>query len=78
MMERLSEFRLEYGREKEPFEIHVISMDGYTVEGLKRLADVGVTDVIIGFRNSYEKDETPLQKKLDSINTFADLVISKI
>ena len=53
-------------------------MDGYTVEGLKRLADVGVTDVIIGFRNSYEKDETPLQKKLDSINTFADLVISKI
>ena len=38
----------------EPFEVHVISMDGFSLDGVRRLEDVGVTDVIVGFRWPYE------------------------
>ena len=75
---RLTELRKEYGREKEPFEIHVISMDGFTVDGAKRLEDKGITDCIVGFRNAYEADTTPLQTKVDAIRGFGDSVIAKL
>ena len=51
LLARLRELRREYGREREPFEIHVISLDAYTRDGVRRLEDQGVTDVIVGFRN---------------------------
>ena len=78
MLNRLSELRTEYGRQDEPFEIHVISMDGYTLDGLSRLEDLGVTDAIVGLRNGYEGDAMSLQDKLDAINRFADAVVSKL
>ncbi len=59
-----------------PFENHVISFDGFTVDGVKKLADLGVTDVIVGFRNMYDKDTTPLQKKIDALRMFAEHVIT--
>ncbi|MCC6848971.1 MAG: TIGR03619 family F420-dependent LLM class oxidoreductase [Deltaproteobacteria bacterium] len=73
---RLHELRREYGRDHLPFEIHAISFDGFTVDGVKRLADLGVTDVIVGFRNMYETDTTPLQKKIDALRLYADHVIA--
>jgi probable F420-dependent oxidoreductase len=80
MIGRLEELRREYGREAEPFEVHVISMDGYSVDGCRRLEELGVTDVIIGFRNSYqmEQDTETLQQKLDAMKWFADTVIDKV
>ncbi len=76
-MARINELRAEYGREKEPFEFHIISMDAYTLDGVKRLEDMGVTDAIVGFRNAYEDDNTTLQQKIDGIQGFADRIISK-
>jgi hypothetical protein len=76
-MGRINDLRRECGREREPFEVHVISMDGFTVDGCKRLEDKGVTDVIVGFRNPYEGGDQPLQQKLDALKGFADAVISK-
>ena len=80
MIGRLTELRREYGREDEPFEIHVISMDGYSVDGCARLEELGVTDVIIGFRNAYqmEQDTETLQQKIDAMAWFADSVISRM
>jgi probable F420-dependent oxidoreductase len=75
---RLAELRREYGREDEPFEIHVISLDGFTVDGAKRLEERGITDCIVGFRNAYEKDTMPLQQKLDAIRAFGENVIAKV
>jgi probable F420-dependent oxidoreductase len=75
---KLAAFRKEYGREQEPFEIHVISMDAYSLDGIKRLEDKGVTDAIIGFRNAYEPDTTPLQQKIDALRGYADRVIAKL
>lgn len=80
MIDRLHELRREYGKESEPFEIHVISLDAYSVEGVKRLEDAGVTDVIVGFRYPYHvgPDTEPLSTKLDNIKRFADDVIAKV
>jgi probable F420-dependent oxidoreductase len=75
---KLAAFRKEYGREREPFEIHVISMDAYSPDGIKRLEDKGVTDAIVGFRNAYEPDTTPLQQKIDALRGYADRVIAKL
>jgi hypothetical protein len=76
-LKRIHDLRVEYGRATLPFENHVISFDGFTVDGVKKLADLGVTDVIVGFRNMYDTDTTPLQKKIDALRMFADHVISK-
>ena len=80
LLARLEELRAQAGREKEPFETHVISMDAYTVDGVRRLDEQGVTDVIVGFRWPYttEHDTEPLQHKIDSLRRFADDVIHKL
>jgi probable F420-dependent oxidoreductase len=79
MIDRVHALRAEYGKEG-PFEIHVISMDGFSVDGVKRLEDLGVTDVIVGFRYPYttEPDTQPLTEKVDLLTQFGDRVISKV
>ena len=80
MIDRVHALRAEYGKDKDPFEIHVISMDGFSVDGVKRLEDLGVTDVIVGFRYPYttEPDTQPLTEKIDLLAQFGDRVISKV
>jgi len=80
MLARLQTLRKEYGREREPFEVHVISMDGFTVDGIRRLEDLGVSDVIVGFRNAYakEQDSQTLEEKLAALRGYADSVIAKV
>jgi probable F420-dependent oxidoreductase len=78
LIARLHQLRREYGREREPFEIHAISLDAYSLDGARRLEDLGVTDVIVGFRNSYERDTQPLAQKLDALRGYADRVIAKL
>ncbi len=80
MLERIHELRVEHGREKDPFEIHVISLDAFTPDGVRRLEEMGVTDVIVGFRNAYaeEKDTQTLEQKVGALRTFADNVIAKV
>ncbi len=79
LLARLAEFRRQAGTDGRPFEVHVISMDGYTVDGVRRLEEHGVTDVIVGFRWPYEvgPDREPLAAKLASLRRFADDVIAK-
>ncbi len=79
-LERLAELRREAGREADPFEIHVISADAYHPDGIQRLAEAGVTDVIVGFRNAYAvgPDEQGLEEKRDALRRYADQVIAKV
>jgi probable F420-dependent oxidoreductase len=74
---RLATLRREYGREREPFEVHVISLDAYTPDGVRRLEDQGVTDAIVGFRNAYQPDTMTIQQKIDALRAYADRVIAK-
>jgi hypothetical protein len=79
LLERLGQLRVEAGRQDEPFEVHVISLDAYSADGVKRLEEQGVTDVIVGFRWPYAvgPDVEPLQAKIDNLRRFADTVMAE-
>jgi alkanesulfonate monooxygenase SsuD/methylene tetrahydromethanopterin reductase-like flavin-dependent oxidoreductase (luciferase family) len=83
LLTRLARFRHEEGaddRGGRPFEVHVISAEAYTADGVRRLAEAGVTDLIVGFRWPYVTgpDTEPLERKLTSLRHFADNVIAKL
>ena len=80
MLARVHDLRKEYGRDNEPFEVHVISLDAFTVDGVRRLQDLGVTDAIVGFRYPYttEPDTQSLEEKIDALESFAERVIAKV
>ncbi len=80
LLARLAELRRAEGTADRPFEVHVISMDAFSVDGVRRLEEQGVTDVIVGFRWPYatEPDTQPLADKIGALNTFAEKVIAKV
>ena len=79
LLTRLAELRAECGTAGRPFEVLVISADAYSVDGIRRLEEQGVTEVIVGFRWPYHvgPDTEALQPKLDSLRRYADDVIAK-
>jgi len=79
-IERLAVLRRECGREAEPFQIHASSRQAYTTDGVQKLEELGITDVVVGFRNPYTKehDTQSLQVKLDAMKWYADNVIAKL
>ena len=80
LLERLGQLREEEGTADRDFEVHVISLDAFSVDGIRRLEEQGVTDVIVGFRWPYEvgPDTEVLQTKLDNLRRFAGDVIEKV
>ena len=80
LLARLAELRSEEGTSDRPFQVHVISLDAFTVDGVRRLEEQGVTDVILGFRWPYttEADTQPLAEKIGALNRFAEKVIAKV
>ena len=80
LLTRLAGMRAQEGTAERPFEVHVISVDGYSVDGVRRLEEQGVTDVIVGFRWPYETgpDTEPLGDKLGKLRRFGDEVIAKV
>ena len=79
LIKRLKQIRDDEGRTG-PFEVHVISLDAFTLDGIKRLEDTGVTDVIVGFRIPYimGQDTEPLDTKIRHLERFAENVIAKV
>jgi probable F420-dependent oxidoreductase len=77
-LERIHGYRQEAGTLDRPFEVHVISLDAFSVDGVRRLEEQGVTDVIIGFRDPYSgrPDTQSLAQKIDLLWGFADSVIT--
>jgi probable F420-dependent oxidoreductase len=80
LLARLAEIRKAEGLQDEPFEVHAISYDAYSADGVKRLEDKGITDCIVGFRVPYVKgpDTEPLAKKVEHLERFAEDVIAKV
>ena len=79
LLGRLAEIRRAEGDDRDDFEVHVISYDAYTTDGVKRLEDKGVTDCIVGFRIPYIKgpDTEPLETKIKHLEQYAENVIAK-
>ena len=80
LLHRLARFRREEGTEGRPFEVHAISLDAYTADGVRRLEDQGVTDLIVGFRWPYVTgpDTEPLPEKLAYLRRYADTIIANL
>lgn len=80
LLARLGELRKAGGVEDDPFEVHAVSFDAYSADGVHRLEDEGITDVVVGFRWPYtrEPDAQPLQEKIDHLHRYADDVIAKV
>ncbi len=79
LLARLAELRAEYGTADRQFEVHVISTDAYSADGVRRLEDAGVTEVIVGFRWPYHvgPDAEALAPKLDKLRKYAETVIAQ-
>jgi probable F420-dependent oxidoreductase len=80
LLARLAELQAMEDRSPRGFEVHVMSMDAYSVDGVRRLEEQGVTDVIVGFRWPYATgpDTEPLAQKIGHLRRFADDVIAKV
>lgn len=79
-LKRLQELREEHGTLDQPFQIHAASLDGYNPETIDTVAELGITDLLVGFRDPYTTvggDTEPLEKKLENLHWYADEVIAK-
>jgi probable F420-dependent oxidoreductase len=78
LLGRLAQLREEYGRSRDPFEIHVVSFGGCSVDEIRRFEDLGVTDVIVLLRDPYAPDTLALEQKIDTLRRLADEMTSKV
>lgn len=74
---RLTELRVEYGRENEPFEIDAAPTDVSDVDGYRALADLGVTRVRVAPWRIYDVDPSDPRARLDAVRRFADDAIHR-
>ncbi|GAB3273942.1 TIGR03619 family F420-dependent LLM class oxidoreductase [Parahaliea aestuarii] len=75
---RINSLREEYGTTDRPFRVFTTGQDAFSKEGIEELESIGVTDVIIGFRNVYEMEpDKPLDEKIAMLNWYAGEFITK-
>ena len=71
-IKRIQQLRQEYGTADKPFRIFTTGQDAFSREGIEALERIGVTDVIIGFRNVYEMEpDRPLDEKIAMLQWYA-------
>lgn len=77
MTEKIAGFRRELGTDGAPFRIFCTAMGALDRDAVRRHEDLGVTDLVVVFRNLYavEEDSQPLGEKIDDLNRFADRII---
>lgn len=80
LLDKVAALRRDSDEPDRPFEVQAVSREAFTVDGVRRLEDRGVTEVRVGFRNPYIQgpDPEPLQSKIDKLNRYADDVIAKV
>lgn len=69
---RINALREEYGTADKPFKIFTTGQNAFTQEGIAQLEAIGVTEVVIGFRNVYEMEpDKSLDEKITMLNWYA-------
>jgi len=69
---RINQLREEYGTVDKPFKVFTTGQNAFTREGIAELEGIGVTEVIIGFRNVYEMEpDKTLEEKIGMLNWYA-------
>jgi alkanesulfonate monooxygenase SsuD/methylene tetrahydromethanopterin reductase-like flavin-dependent oxidoreductase (luciferase family) len=89
LIAELNGFRREFGRENEPFDIMMHCPDAETVDDIRRLEDMGVTDLQVtpwtqpdtpadlGVA-AFMQQQPPLAEKQEAIKRYAEEVIAKL
>ena len=73
---RIEQLRKEYGTQDKPFRIFTTGQNAFTEAGIQELEQIGVTDVIIGFRNVYELEaDKSLEEKIGMLQWYANTFI---
>ena len=74
---RLNELREEMGTADRPFRVFTTGQDAFTPEGIEKLESIGVTDVVIGFRDVYNMEpDKELPEKIDMLAGYASQFIT--
>jgi probable F420-dependent oxidoreductase len=77
-IDKVRRFRAEQGRAGEPFDVMASASDAFTLDGYRRLADIGVTHVLTLPWIFSHGDTKVLSEKKEGMRRFADDVIAKI
>jgi probable F420-dependent oxidoreductase len=79
MVDKINEFRKEYGRDHLPFKFHAMTAEAYSADGIKRLEDIGIDEVLVAFRDVYasEADDKTVEEKIGMMSWYANEVIAK-
>jgi len=80
LINQINTFRGEYGTLDHPnYQFQVMGEAAYSPDGIKQLEDLGATEVIVAFRNTYEggPDERTLDSMIAEIKWYADEIIDK-
>jgi alkanesulfonate monooxygenase SsuD/methylene tetrahydromethanopterin reductase-like flavin-dependent oxidoreductase (luciferase family) len=73
----LDRYRAEYGRAARDFEINALATDAFDLDGYRRLADAGVTELQAVPWYFFGGDPEDLAVRIDSLARFADTIITK-
>ena len=76
-IQRIQQWRREFGREHEPFEIMATPSDAFDVDGYRRLEDAGVTHILTMPWPFYHGETDELEQKIDGVKRYADDIISR-
>jgi probable F420-dependent oxidoreductase len=79
LIDEIDGYRKEYGRDHLPFEYQSMGAEAFSLDGVKKLEDIGVSEAVVGFRNAYDgtPDTQTLDEKIGQMNWFADTIIQK-
>ena len=81
LINKINNYRDEFGTMDHPnYQFQVMGEAAYSPDGIKKLEDLGATEVIVAFRNAYEggPDDRTLEGMIAEINWYAEEVINKL
>lgn len=87
LMAELNQLRREFGRDKEPFDVMMHCPDAQSIDDIRRLEDLGVTDLQVTPWSeqilaemgvgAMMRQQPPLAVKQEAIQRYADQIIAK-
>lgn len=87
LMAELQQLRREFGRENEPFDVMMHCPDAESIDDIRRLEDLGVTDLQVTPWSeqvlaemgvgAIMRQQPPLSVKIDAVRRYADQIVSK-
>lgn len=76
-IDRINNWRREYGRENEPFEVMATPSDAWDIDSYKRLQDAGVSHILTMPWPFYHGESEQLEHKIDGIRRYAEDIIAR-